>query len=143
MITRLQILKLIQIAIALPAYTVPSTTTIVLILFFVINLPITLLTSRPMTGWEGSLLWLTLLLFSQWACWSIFADVLEDIPPVRHFTLLLLGVLLTLLLGAIVWIKFHTSLIGVMCGLQGGAASVLLIINLVRKKVQTRSVPAD
>lgn len=96
-----------------------------------------------MTGWEWYLLWLVLLLFSQWACWSIFADGLEDIPSVRHRPLILLGVLLTLLMGANIWIKFGTGLIGGMCGLQGVAASVLLTINLVRKKVQARKVAAD
>jgi hypothetical protein len=50
---------------------------------------------------------------------------------------------LTLLMGANVWIKFGTGLIGGMCGLQGVAASVLLTINLVRKKVQARKVAAD
>ncbi|EJM65169.1 hypothetical protein PMI29_02906 [Pseudomonas sp. GM49] len=143
MITRLQVLKLIQIAFALPAYTVPFCTTYFLTLSFVVNMPILLLTSRPITDWEGKLLWIVLLLFSQWACWSIFADGLEDTPSVRHLPLLLLGVLLTLLLGASVWIMFRTNLIGGMCGLQGIAASVLLIINLVRKKAHARSVSAD
>lgn len=68
------------------------------------------------------------------ACWSIFADGLEDDPLVRHLPLLLLGMLITLLMGAVAWITFHASLGGLMCGSQGIAACLLLVINLIQKK---------
>ncbi|WLG48652.1 hypothetical protein [Pseudomonas sp. FP1742] len=132
--TRLQTLKLIQIAIALPAYAVPASVTVFFTLWFVITLPISLITSQSTTNWEKILLWLVLSLFSQWTCWSIFADALEDIPSVRHLPLLLLGVLLTLLLGVSAWTLFHIGLIWLICGSQGIAACVLLTINWVRKK---------
>ena len=83
------------------------------------------------------MLWLLLSLFSQWACWSIFSDSLEDSPSVQHLPLLLLGVLLTLILGLSAWILFHIGLIWFMCGTQGIAAGVLLTINCVRKRRQT------
>lgn len=134
MITRLQALKLIQIAVALPAYTVPATTTIGFTLWAVITLPINLFTGQFSSAWLWVFLGVTLLWFSQWACWSIFADGLEDDPPVRHLPLLLLGMLITLLMGAVAWITFHASLGGLMCGSQGIAACLLLVINLIRKK---------
>lgn len=135
--TRLQTLKLIQIAIALPAYIVPSSTTFVFTLWFAITSTIKLFTSHSFEGWGWIMLWLILLLFSQWSCWSIFADALEDIPSVRHLPLLLLGVLLTLVLGLSAWIIFHIGLIWLMCGSQGIAAGVLLLINWVRKRVHS------
>jgi hypothetical protein len=85
----------------------------------------------------GIMLWLLLSLFSQWACWSIFSDSLEDSPSVQHLPLLLLGVLLTLILGLSAWVLFHIGLIWLMCGTQGIAAGVLLTINCVRKRRQT------
>ena len=91
--TRLQTLKLIQIAIALPAYTVPSSTTFVFTLWFTITSTINLFTSQSFSGWGVIMLWLLLSLFSQWACWSIFSDSLEDSPSVQHLPLLVLGVL--------------------------------------------------
>lgn len=134
MITRLQTLKLLKIAIALPAYTVPASTTVAFTLWFVITSTMSLFTAQAMTGWGWILLWLVLLLFSQWACWSIFADALEDRPSVRHMPLLLLGVLLTLVVGLSAWILFHIGLIWLVCGSQGIAAGVLLLINWLRKE---------
>jgi hypothetical protein len=136
--TRLQTLKLIQIAIALPAYTVPSSTTFAFTLWFTITSTINLFTSQSFSGWGVIMLWLLLSLFSQWACWSIFSDSLEDSPPfVQHLPLLLLGVLLTLILGLSAWVLFHIGLIWLMCGTQGIAAGVLLTISCVRKRRQT------
>ncbi|WP_259740566.1 hypothetical protein [Pseudomonas fluorescens] len=51
--TRLQTLKLIQIAIALPAYTVPSSTTFAFTLWFTITSTINLFTSQSFSGWGG------------------------------------------------------------------------------------------
>ncbi|MFJ2526912.1 hypothetical protein [Pseudomonas helmanticensis] len=135
--TRLQTLKLIQIAIALPAYTVPSSTTFVFTLWFTITSTINLFTSQSFSGWGGILLWLLLSLFSQWACWSIFSDSLEDSPSVQHLPLLVLGVLLTLILGLSAWVIFHIGLIWLICGTQGIAAGVLLTISCVRKRRET------
>ncbi|PRB50938.1 hypothetical protein CQ009_11615 [Pseudomonas sp. MYb2] len=132
--TRLQTLKLIQIALALPAYTVPASTTFVFTLWSVIAFLIAVFTSEPITGGWRVLLVLILALYSQWACWSIFADALEDAPTVRYLPLLLLGVVLSMLLGLSSWFLFHTALIWVMCGTQGIAAGVLLVINWVRKR---------
>lgn len=83
------------------------------------------------------MLWLLLSLFSQWACWSIFSDSLEDSPSLQHLPLLVLGVLLTLILGLSAWVLFHIGLIWLMCGTQGIAAGVLLTISCVRKRRQT------
>jgi hypothetical protein len=142
----MEVFKLIQISVALPAYTAPSSTTIGCALLFVIALPMSLLSPQTPTDW-GAILkctWLlSLLLFSQWACWSIFADVLEDSPEVRHLLLLLVGLLLTLLLGAFAWHLMYPSPLALLCGLQGIVASVLLMINLFRKKRQATSVIRD
>lgn len=136
MITRLQALKLMQLVIALPAYTVPTCTTIAATLFFVFAVPFSFVTSLPPSAFLQTLPWVTLLLFMQWACWSIFADVLEDIPSVRHLTLLVFGLLLTLFFGAFAWWLFDDHILGLMCGSQGMAAGVLLVINLLRKRFQ-------
>jgi hypothetical protein len=58
-------------------------------------------------------------------------------PFVQHLPLLLLGVLLTLILGLSAWVLFHIGLIWLMCGTQGIAAGVLLTISCVRKRRQT------
>ena len=135
--TRLQTLKLIQIAIALPAYTVASSTTFVFTLWFTITSTVNLFTSQSFSGWGAIMLLLLLSLFSQWACWSIFSDSLEDCHSVQHLPLLVLGVLLTLILGLSAWVLFHIGLIWLICGTQGIAAGVLLTINCVRKRRQT------
>jgi len=143
LLTRLQTLKLLQIAIALPAYAVPASMTFAFAVWCVMALPIGLLTSQSMAHWHWFGLWLVLLLFSQWACWSIFADALEDIPPVRHLLLLWLGVILTVVWGLSAWIMFHLWFIWLMCGTQGMAAGVLLVINLLRKRAGRSAQTAE
>lgn len=133
MITRLQVLKLIQIGLALPAYTVPASATIGFILCYVLGLLTGLLTSQTLAGAERGLL-LVASLYSQWACWSIFADGLEDIPAVRHLPWTVFGLMLTLLMGMMVWVIFRTGLFGFLCGSQGIVACVLLVINLLRRR---------
>lgn len=136
MITRLQVLKLIQIGLALPAYTVPASATIGFILCYVLGLLTGLLTSQTLAGAEWGLLLMVASLYSQWACWSIFADGLEDIPAVRHlpWTVFGLMLMLMLLMGMMAWVMFRTGLFGFLCGSQGIVACVLLVINLLRRR---------
>lgn len=147
MITRMEVFKLIQISVALPDYTAPSSTTIGCALLFVISIPMSLLspanTANSWVFWMWSTLLLSLLLLSQWACWSIFADVLEDTPAVRHLPLLMIGLLLSLLMGAFSWRLMYPSPLAFLCGSQGVVAGVLLMINLARKKCQITSVIRD
>jgi hypothetical protein len=133
-ITRLQVLKLIQIGLALPAYTVPASATIGFILWYGLGLLTGLLTSQMLAGAEWGLLLLVASLYSQWACWSIFADGLEDIPAVAHLPWVVFGLVLTLLLGIAAWVIFRTGLFGFLCGSQGIVACVLLVINLLRRR---------